>query len=68
MDWCGVDYLWFIVIFYQPFGLSFLQHPFMTEDSLASKWSTVMLNFSKAVQIEKQTQLGYILCILGFQP
>ncbi len=66
--WTGV--VWFIVMFYQLFGLSFWRHPFTAEDPTTSD---VMLHFSKSVQKKKPNHLHpwwpegeYIFSIFSF--
>ncbi len=50
--WTGV--VWIIVMFYQPFELSFWRHPLTLEDTLVSD---VKLSFFESVLMKKLIQL-----------
>ncbi len=75
MDWSGVDYLWFIVMFNQLFGLSFWRHPFTAEDPLLSKlcnaaflqlwWRNILVCILDDLRESKRTAALFVLFVLG---
>ncbi len=57
MDLSHLDYQWIVVMFLSAVWTLILTHPLTPEDSLVSKWCTVLPNFFKSAVKKKQTPL-----------